>query len=165
MKKIQTLIFLLPLYCFAQDKITVSKVANGIFIETYNYYSLNESYMIQDAYRLGPTSIKILKDAINTSIKWSKLNKEHQKEFEKEIVRFKVMNKERYKFHGYVDSFTQEFTIIFKGYDSGLFEIIIKEYDGFNDFIRIDNTTQLLNFQNLLNGKSVNKEIDEIFSN
>ncbi|MDI6050589.1 hypothetical protein QLS31_12175 [Flavobacterium sp. XS2P24] len=165
MKKLQIFIILFPFLCFSQDKITVSKGTKDTYIETYQYYSYNDSYSIKEAYRLGPSSAKLLKDAISTSIKWSKLNEEHEKKFEKEIVRFKVMDKESYKFHGYVDKFTEEFTLIFRGYEDGIFEVIIKKYDGFGDFIKIDTMNQLVNFQDLLNGKSANNEIDDVFKN
>ena len=56
---------------------------------------------------------------------WIDLNKTHKKSFEKEICLFKAMDKEQYKFHGYVEQFTEEMTLLFKGKSDGSFELII----------------------------------------
>ena len=63
----------------AQDKITVAIGAKSTFIETYNKNSWSEDFTLDEAYRLGPTSVKILKDGVKTSLKWIELNNSHYK--------------------------------------------------------------------------------------
>ena len=84
---------------YAQERITVVTTAAEIFMETYEKSFFNE-FTLDEAYRLGPTSTKTLKEGIRTALKWIDLNSTHQKDFEKEICRFKAMEKELYKFHG-----------------------------------------------------------------
>jgi hypothetical protein len=161
--------------CFnsnAQERIAVATNASETFIETYiKSYSNIDAYIksysneftLAEAYRLGPTSTKTLKNGIRTAIKWIDLNIEYQKDFEKEICRFKAMEKELYKFHGYVDEFTVEMTLNFKGYSDGTFKLEIKQYDSYSAFIEFRDKDMVISFRDLLDGKSANKEIDDIF--
>jgi hypothetical protein len=94
---------------------------------------------------------------------WIDLNKTHKKSFEKEICRFKAMDKEQYKFHGYVEQFTEEMTLLFKGKSDGSFELIIKPYNSYSTFIKFTDKDMVEKFKALLDGKSANKEIDDVF--
>jgi hypothetical protein len=147
----------------AQDKITVAIGAKSTFIETYNKNSWSEDFTLDEAYRLGPTSVKILKDGVKTSLKWIELNNSHYKTFQKEICRFKTMEKELFKFHGYVDEFAKEMTMIFYGESDGSFKIEIKQYNSYSVFITFTDLEMLRGFKDLLDGKSANNEIDDIF--
>ena len=158
-------IFIFLFKVSAQDKISVSKSTSSTFIETYKTSFMGDDFVLDEAYRLGPASLKILREGIKTSLKWIELNKDHQKTFQKEICRFKVMEKERYEFHGYVDEFADEMTLIFNGESDEIFKIEIKKYNGYSSFIIIEDTTMLNGFKNLLDGKSANNEIDDIFKN
>lgn len=164
MKKLQLFIILFPIISISQDRISASVGNNEIYIETYKYYEFDDSYTLQKAYRLGPSSAKVLKDGIKTAVKWAELNQQYNREFNKEISRFSVMEKEIYKFYKkYINEFSDELIMTFKGLESGEFEFEIKNNNDFIDFIRINDLEMLINFQNLINGKSVNNEIDELF--
>lgn len=160
-KILLTLFCLSSLISMSQDKINVSIGTTSTYIETYRY-SLNE-YYLDKAYRLGPSSLKTIKEGINTAIKWKDLNNSHLLTFSKEICRFKVMDKESYKFHGYVDEFAIELVMNFNGFSDGTFKIEIKQYNYFESFIVIEDNDMLNGFKKLLNGKSANSEIDDIF--
>lgn len=147
----------------AQDKLTVAIVENSTFIETYNKNSWSDDFTFDKAFRLGPTSVKVLKEGVKTSLKWIDLNNEHYKTFQKEICRFKTMEKELFKFHGYVDEFATEMTMIFHGDSDGSFKIEIKAYDSFSAFITITDLEMVKGFKALLDGKSANNDIDKIF--
>lgn len=162
MKIILLFFILIAVDLTGQEKITVSTNPSETFIETYETF-LSDQLVLKAAYRLGPASTKILKDGLTTALKWIALNEDHQKTFEKEICRFKAMEKELYKFHGYVDQFSVEMTLLFKGYPGGVFELEIKTYDGFSVFILFEEKEQVEKFKGMLNGKSANKEIDDIF--
>jgi hypothetical protein len=148
---------------YAQERITVATTAAETFIETYKKLYSDE-IILNAAYRLGPTSAKTLKEGIKTAIKWIDLNSTHQKDFEKEICRFKAMEKETYKFHGYVDQFAVEMTLNFKGNADGTFAVEIKQYDSYSTFIEFSDKDMIISFRDLLDGKSANKEIDDIFT-
>ena len=147
---------------YAQERITVVTTAAEIFMETYEKSFFNE-FTLDEAYRLGPTSTKTLKEGIRTALKWIDLNSTHQKDFEKEICRFKAMEKELYKFHGYVDQFAVEMTLNFRGNSDGTFVLEIKQYDTYSTFISFSDKDMIISFRDLLDGKSANKEIDDIF--
>ena len=151
-------------HSFAQERITLVTSAAETFIETYNK-SYSKEFTLDEAYRLGPSSTKTLKAGIRTALKWIDLNATSQKDFEKEICRFKAMEKEEYKFHGYVDEFAIEMTLNFKGNSDGTFILEIKPYNGYAKFISFSDKDMITNFRDLLDGKSPNKEIDDIFKN
>jgi hypothetical protein len=159
--------FIIILVCvgfksYAQERITVATNAAETFIETYEKSYTNQ-FTLDKAYRLGPTATKTLKEGIRTAIKWIDLNATHQKDFEKEICRFKAMEKELYKFHGYVAQFAVEMTLNFKGNSNGTFILEIKQYDSNSRFISFSDMDMIISFRDLLDGKSANKEIDDIF--
>lgn len=148
-----------------QDKINVAIGNFGYFIETYNYIDFNNSYEFDTAYRIGPNSGKILKEGISTAQKWINLNLEHNKTFSKEICRIIATKKDSYDFHGFVKEFSDEIIVTFYGFSDGNFKLKIEVFDGHmsDDFIIIENLNMLKKFQQLLNGKSANNEIDDIF--
>lgn len=166
MKRILALIIILFGYSTsqAQDKIKVAINSSSTFIETYNKSSFSEDFIIEDAYRLGTTSLTTLREGVNTSLKWIELNITHNKTFQKEICRFKTMEKESFKFHGYVDEFATEMAMIFYGNSDGSFKIVIKQYNSYSEFIIFTDLYKLIGFKNLLDGNSANNEIDDIFT-
>ena len=105
-----------------------------------------------------------LQNGLRKAVSWAKLNEEHKKEFEKEIIRIRVTDKDTYEFYRrYIPEFSKEAILAFQGHDDGSFtltltitddvvDITLATADGVNDFIK------------LLQGKSVNKGIDEIFN-
>lgn len=105
----------------------------------------------------------LLQAALKKAITWADLNKEHQKEFEKEIIRVRVTDKETYEFYRhYIPEFSKEAKLIFQGYEDGSFTlslIVISDIVSI-DFISVE---QASNFIKLLQGRSVNSEIDNIF--
>jgi len=148
----------------SQDRINVALGQNSTFIETYDYYDFTKEYSLKKAYRLGPTSLKVLRDAVNTAIKWAELNESHQKSFTKEICRFKATDKETFNFYKkHIDQFSDEIVMIFYGNLDGTFKLEVKRYNGYGEFIEITDLEMLNGFNDLLNGKSANKEIDDIF--
>ncbi|WP_439880740.1 hypothetical protein ACSX1A_16485 [Pontibacter sp. MBLB2868] len=160
-----TIVFLLQIhFVYSQEKISVSINGADTYIETYSK-SFGDELRLDKAYRLGPGALVTLKQGIKKALEWVKLNELHQKAFEKEICRFKVMDKEQYKFHGYVDQITSEIVLLFKGFEDGSFELMIKPYNSsYDTFIEFSDKEMLQNFDNLLNGRSANKEIDDIFN-
>lgn len=166
MKSKSKLLFLLILIVIkvqAQERITVAIGKTGTYIESYDKNSFNDEFRLKSAYRLGSNTLKVLKDGIKTSIKWIELNNIHNKAFEKEICRFKAMEKETFKFHGYVDGFATEMTMSFKGESDGSFKIEIKPYNNFSTFIIFTELYMVESFKDLLDGKLAKNEIDDIF--
>ncbi|MCL9768878.1 hypothetical protein NAT47_00435 [Flavobacterium sp. HXWNR69] len=148
---------------YSQDKINVLSNSKDTYIETYKYYSYNEQYSLTDAIRIGPSGMKILKSSISTAIKWVELNNNYNKQFTKEISRFKAIDKKTYDFYKkYIDQFADEYIITFYGYENGDFKVEIKKHN-YDGFIIIDNIEMLKDFKNIINGKSANNEIDDIF--
>lgn len=161
------LLLILTLNSFAQDKITVLINGSETFIEKSEKSTFKrngENVLLVKAYRLGSSSSSKLKEGIKTAIRWIDLNKTHKKSFEKEVCRFKAMKKELYKTFGYVDHISDEMTLMFKGKSDGSFELLIKQSNYPNqNFISFTDKEMVEKFKDLLDGKSVNKEIDDIF--
>ena len=163
-KLLFTIFILFCLNVFSQDRILVGLGKTNNYIETYQYVDFLEEYSLKDAYRLGPSAIKILKDGVSTAIKWVNLNEIHQKNFTKEICRFTATDKKTFDFYKkHIDQFADEIVMTFYGYSDGTFKITIEENNGIGTFITITETDMLFGFNDLLNGKSANKEIDDIF--
>lgn len=162
---LKSLLFLLyPIISFSQDKITVAINSKDTFIETHEYNKPLETFLLKDAYRLGPSSTKLLKQGIATCIKWVKLNQEHKKNFEKEVVRFKVISKTSFNTFGYHESLVNEAILNFKGYEDNSFEIkILTQNIALSEFIKINSLSSLYDFESLLEGKTLDNEIDKLF--
>jgi hypothetical protein len=157
-------ITLLTLNMVSQDKISVGLSPNNSIIETYNFYEYSNEYSLEKAFRLGPVSLKTLKDGVDTAIKWAEINEVHKKNFNKEICRFKATKKSTFDFYKkYIDQFSDEFNVNFYGFDDGNFKVVINSNKLIGDFIIIKDLTKLKDFKNLLSGKSVNNEIDDLF--
>ncbi len=147
------------------DKIVVVTKGSSIFIETYKE-SYGGKWTIDDVYRLGPSAKRTLLNGLDKTIEWAELNVGHKKEFQKEVCcRFKVMNKDTYEFHGYVEEFTTEFNMIFRGHSDGTFELVIGSVGSRLSFLELYSKKEIKDLKDMLNGKSVNEEIDDIFKN
>ncbi|MCB0371154.1 MAG: hypothetical protein KDD45_17495, partial [Bdellovibrionales bacterium] len=159
----------LSLQFFAQEKIVVLINSNGTFIETYEKQKTDYSeYTIQSqSKRLGPAASKSLKEGLSTALKWIDLNKVHKKSFEKEICRFKAMDKEAWEMMGFQNSFASEMSMLFIGNNDGTFilrignTIMVNSY--FGNFLTFKDESRLKKFLGMLNGNSPDKEIDDIF--
>lgn len=149
-------------FVFAQS-LTVVRTGNGIFLEKQG------SFGSGSAYRLGPNAALILSNSIKKAIEWYDLNQIHRKNFIKEINRFRVMEKSEYEFHGYVEEFTKNAKVMFSGYPDDKVKCTI-EIDSFiegyvDTFISLDSKKEIQDFLKILQGKSVNPDIDNIFKN
>lgn len=170
MKKLTFLLLITSMSSYAQEKIVVVINGSDTFFESYKKTSLvictGNELSFDEAYRLGTSAASELKQGIRTAIKWIDLNKTHKKTFKKEVCRFKAMDKELYKFHGYVDEFSKEITLLFKGKPDGSFEVTIKPYNSsYGYFIEFTNKEMIEKFKDFLDGKSANEEIADIFKN
>ena len=104
-----------------------------------------------------------MQSGLKKAITWAKLNVEHQKEFEKEIIRIRVTDKETYDFYRrYIPEFSKEAKLIFQGHEDGTFTLSLTVTD---DVVTITITTEegVNNLIKLLQGKSLNSDIDKIF--
>jgi len=176
----------------AQDIIKVAVKSTGTFIETYQSrigyvgdsplriygktQKMPESHEVVtykkaprliDAYRLGPSAAEKLKKGIRIALKWIELNRIHKKEFEKEICRFVGMDTNSYKSFGYAAHLAEDMILIFNGHSDSSFVLELKRRSLNMDinFIEFSNAEMVINFKDLLDGISVNKEIDDIFKN
>jgi hypothetical protein len=172
--------FIITSICYGQDRITVAISNGSTFIETewtanFTYddgsgsYKSDE-YTKQAAYRLGPSATTKLNEGLNTALKWIDLNRIHNKEFEKEVCRFMVMEKGNYRTYGYVPGMGSESQLLFTGHSDGSFNLILETNDlhtslNYSPFLYFKTKENVVKFKDILNGKSANKEIDDIFKN
>jgi len=114
-------------------------------------------------YWISTQTNNLLQAGLKKAITWAKLNEEHQKEFEKEIIRIRVTEKETYEFYRrYIPEFSKEAKLIFEGHTDGTFTLSLTVTDDVVT-ITIATTEGVNNLIKLLQGKSVNSDIDEIF--
>ncbi len=152
-----TLIFCIcSFYCFSQN-VTVLQSGNDTFIEC--------DYPPYSAYRLSSSAKSTLISSIKKAIEWSDLNKSHLKSFTKEINRFKVVSKSNYKTFGYIEPVIEEAKVIFIGWNSPSNYFRVEVQVNNSDFLAFRTRADLVNFLNILQGKSGNTEIDNIFKN
>ena len=148
-------------------KITVVINSKGTFIEKYDKKTITGNigsiFNLRDNYRLGPSASTSLKNGIKTAINWIDLNKTHQKTFEKEICRFKVMKKYKFDSWGYDSSHAEDMTLMFFGKSNGSFELLLKIYSSYGNFLEFNDRELVTKFKEILDGRSANVEIDEIF--
>lgn len=162
-----TLLLAISLTNYAQDKtywnytnITVAKFKNGsCSIE------LSGSQLSDVKYWVGTTTNTNIQNALIKANKWAVLNEEKKMEFEKEIIRFRFMEKKDYEFHGYVQEFTREGKVSFRGLNDGTFEcsLSFEQQDGSYSECNFTEITVLSNVIKMLQGKPVSKS-DEIFN-
>lgn len=106
----------------------------------------------------------LLQSGLKKAVMWAKLNEEHRKEFEKEIIRIRVTNKETYEFYRkYIPEFSDKAILSFQGHENGSFTLTLSITEDFVD-ITLFSSEGVNNFIKLLQGKSVNNGIDEIFN-
>lgn len=145
--------------CFSQEKsVTVVRSSKGMFIET-------ESYSNETSLRLGPTAANQLIQGMKKAKVWSTTNQQYKKEFQKEIVRFWVMDKGTFQFHGYIQQLANTAKLIFIGSSDGTSSCLIRIDGSFmvSDFLELKSYSEMNSFLKILEGKSANKEIDSIF--
>lgn len=168
------LAFALTLFCFSlfgqQQSLTVVKLKNGSTIieckkvlEESGTFGSNETD-IGNYWITGETNV-LLQNGLKKAINWAKLNEEHKKEFEKEIIRIRITDKDVYEFYKkYISEFSKEAKLVFQGHEDGSFTLYLTITQDTVD-ITLVTADDIDNFIKMLQGKSVNKEIDEIFKN
>ncbi|SHJ60807.1 hypothetical protein SAMN02745146_3514 [Hymenobacter daecheongensis DSM 21074] len=129
-----------------------------MFIET-EYYGNDISF------RLGPTAATQLIKGMKKAKEWSAINQQYKKEFRKEIVRFWVMDKSTFQFHGYMQQFANTAKLIFTGRTDGTSSCLIKIEGSVmvSNFLEFNSYDEMNNFLKILEGKSAQKEVDSIF--
>lgn len=166
MKKIIFVLLLIIPMLFSKNSlaqsITIVHTNNGIYLEKGNDY---RNFSPQVEYRLGSSAKSILIQSIKKAIEWYDLNQLHKKSFTKEINRFKVMDKETYQFHGYVEQFTKNAKVTFAGYSNGDCVCNIEIDNNSIPFLTLSSKKAMQDFLNILQGKSANPDIDNIFKN
>lgn len=163
------------------QEIKAFKIKTGIYLETKQTRKaesqdillfpsddllpiINSSFNTPEErlYFVGLQHVNILKQGLKKILTWADLNRTHKKEFEKEVCRFRVMEKEEYRFHGYIPQITREVIVNFYGKDDGAFSCIFSFKEDRYE-LHFVNKVQVNDFLKLLNGQSVNKNIDNIF--
>lgn len=153
----------------SSQSITVVKMKNGSAIieckkVTEGSGIFGDSETDKGEYWIGPQTNTSLQAGLKKAANWAKLNEEHKKEFEKEVIRIRVTDKETYEFYKrYISEFSKEAKLIFQGYEDGTFTLNLTVTDDVVS-ITISTTEGINNFIKLLQGKSVNKGIDDIFN-
>jgi hypothetical protein len=155
----------------------VAKLKNGsAFIEAENVYESSDisadlkkvtttkSISPLGEIWVGPQTLITLQSGVKKAITWANKNIEVQMEFTKEIGRFRTMDKQTYSFYKkYISEFSNEGKLIFNGYSDGTFQLDF-EVDGSPFRIKISSVEALESFLSLLQGKSANKDVDDIFN-
>ena len=114
-------------------------------------------------YWLGKQTTIILQNSLKKAISWAEINKTQRKDFEKEITRIRVTNKTTYEFYRrYISEFSKECVIIFTGFEDGTFKLTLTVTEDVKT-LTFNTKEEIKDFIEILNGKSVNKEIDDIF--
>ena len=166
MKKILFfLLFILSTLAFAQNIKIVQLKSGGIFIESESDSGLGQimNYKSTKSYYAGPSGKKALINGFQKAIEWANLNEQHNKEFEKEITRLRVMNKDTYIFYKeFISEFSEEGLLNFYGYENGRFMVEL-EFRSSSTNIKFNDLDDLKSFKRILEGKSANTEIDNIF--
>jgi len=168
------LICLLTLFSFAsfgqtQQSITVVKLKNGSAIieckkVTESIFGGDKSESSSGKYWITPQTNLSLQAGLKKAVSWAKLNEEHKKEFEKEIIRIRVTDKDTYEFYKkYISEFSKEAILAFQGHEDGSFTLTLTVTDDVVE-ITLSSKEGVEDFIKLLQGKSVNKGIDEIFN-
>lgn len=168
------LIGLLTLFSFTsfgqtQQSITVVKLKNGSAIieckkVTESIFSGDKSESSSGKYWITPQTNLSLQAGLKKAVSWAKLNEEHKKEFEKEIIRIRVTDKDTYEFYKkYISEFSKEAKLGFQGHEDGSFTLTLTVTEDVVE-ITLSTTEGVEDFIKLLQGKSVNKGIDEIFN-
>ena len=157
------------LYGQTQQLITVVKLKNGsAFIESKkiseSIFGGDKTESSQGKYWITSQTNISLQAGLKKAASWATLNEDHKKEFEKEIVRIRVTDKDTYEFYRkYIPEFSTEAILSFQGHEDGTFTLTLSVT---KDVAQITLTTKdgVNNFIKLLQGKSVNNDVDEIFN-
>lgn len=159
MSKIYIIIFLLASTLLSRSQsISVSKNQFGAFIEIDNKLFAGS---VQGCWITNQTNLS-LQNTLNKAIDWAGINSSKRMEFDKEITRFRVMEKSTYEFYRrYIPEFSQEAKVIFAGSNDGSFKCTI--YFANMDDLVFDRTENIRNFINILQGKSGNPSVDKVF--
>lgn len=114
-------------------------------------------------YWIGKQTTIILQNSLRKAINWAEINRTQRKDFEKEIARIRVTDKTTYEFYRrYIPEFSKECIILFRGFEDGTFVLSVNITADVKS-LSFNTKEAIEKFIEILNGKSVNKEIDDIF--
>ncbi|RTL59560.1 MAG: hypothetical protein EKK37_07270 [Sphingobacteriales bacterium] len=150
------------------QSLTVVKLKNGSAIieckkvkEGKDIFEKHESDVGE--YWITSQTNASLQAGLKKAKSWAKLNKEHKMAFEKEIIRIRLTDKKIYEFYKkYISGFSKEAKLIFQGHQDGSFTLTLTITDDVVD-ITLNTEDGVDDFIKMLQGKSVNKEVDETF--
>ena len=138
----------------AQSLTVVRSSDGGCFLE----HSSNGYF------RLGPQATTVLIEGMKKALEWYDLNQSHKMSFTKEIRRFKAMDQEAFEFAGYVEGLATSAKLEFTGSVLGGGTCILY-IDGSNldGYWMMTTRKEMADFLAVLQGKSVNPGVDNIF--
>lgn len=171
------------LFCYSQDRIIVGKDTKHSysFIETYeqNNYGSKE-LKLKFQYYYNSNNTEVIKKGIKTALEWVSLNYQHKKEFTKEICRFRGIINHTYNFikilfqnndirsvNTHYDMGGVDFKLVFIGKSDGTskIQIEVKQMFDFEKMLVLESEERIEKFRDMLDGKSINSDIDDIFKN
>jgi hypothetical protein len=122
----------------------------------------------EGTYRLGPQAKALLIKGLKTALEWEALNRQHRKTFEKEIVRFQVVEKSLYTSFGYHEVHANTMVLEFMGEGENGSSCLLTFADrGLGGQIIIywlmESRDGMQAFLDALEGRSTQPEIDAIF--
>lgn len=141
--------------------IECKKISQGYSIFNRDNTSTTESDV--GNYCITAQTNILLQTGLKKVVNWAKLNLEHKQSFDKEVMRFRITEKRIYEFYRYfIPEFSNEAILSFTGFSQGNFNMTINIA---TDVVSIDliSIDDVENFIKMLQGKSVNKEIDDVF--
>jgi hypothetical protein len=141
---------------------TTSNEFENNILESYRPPTNSKSVTSLGEVWVGPQTLLTLQSGVKKAIEWATKNQEYLKEFSKEVVRFRTMDKESYSFYKkYISEFSSEGKLMFNGFADGTFdlEFAVSEFN-----ITLSSVESLQSLLSILQGKSSNEEIDDIFN-
>ena len=156
------------LHAQTQQSITVVRLKNGSAIIECKKMSdgngiTGNSETDAGKYWITYQTNTSLQEGLKKAENWAKLNEEHKIDFEKEIIRIRVTDKDNYEFYKkYISQFSKEAKLIFQGHKDGSFTLILIVTEDLVD-ITLASLDGVNNFIKLLQGKSANEVVDKIF--
>jgi hypothetical protein len=152
-----------------EQKISAEKSGSDLYITVKHrshYVYPNETFWtdwkVMHEIRLGPTAEKELKYGLNKAVEWYDLNLQHKKEFEKEICRFKFIERWQYEESGYDEFYTETWIMTFIGNADSTFRLEFQQEIGRYSDLTIKTIEDVKDFIKILNGDTVEEE-DDIF--
>ena len=162
---------------FSQVSISVSTSPKDTFIEVTNNNKPDFMQSIdidsslfseRTSLRIGPVGLRNLKGGLNKAVKWATINESEQLNFQKEIVRLKAMDKDKFDFFGYKSEFNFDIILMFNGYRDGTFKLDVIKRGSSSLFDKVmfsvDVISDLMYIEELLDGKEIDDKINRLFN-